>query len=359
MKKSTNKDSPEVIKAKTSPIPISKISEAGYIAMELSTQGLLGAPKVFHIRNFDSTDILKLALSEDEDLPKKVSEMLDQLIQEDDVSVADFHEKEVIETLVRLYKSFYASSIKNVDFNLEEEDFEFLREKYKNDLTAYQTMINDLRDGNWKPKFDIDLDLIETYDIDAETFKSDVTIVNTRTNFSCAFTWPRYGDVLALKDFINVNFKLRDKQFAKLKEIYQFRKSEENRLRKGENVNLAKIPDLGEDDRKKLIEYETEKAVFSAKALKALHLKNINGIDLTEMNLKERMTYANDPRLDYTLMKKVNEYYANMKVGLIDEITIFNPIKEAVEKRKYTFRLLDLFQAIKLYEADELVIRPE
>jgi hypothetical protein len=66
---------------------------------------------------------------------------------------------------------------------------------------------------------------------------------------------------------------------------------------------------------------------------------------------------ASDARIDYKMMKKVNEYYSEMKIGLDDsQVKMFNPITGKSEKRRYSFRILDLLQTIKLYDSDDFDI---
>src|SRR5574344_957288 len=76
---------------------------AGYIPIRLSTLGRVGAPALFHIRNFSTRDLMKISLTDEEDVPAQVLELLKDLIWEEDVDVETFHEEEIIETLVLLY----------------------------------------------------------------------------------------------------------------------------------------------------------------------------------------------------------------------------------------------------------------
>ena len=48
----------------------------GYISINLSTKGKLGAPKEFHIRNFKMKDIMALSLTEQSDLPERIVQVL-------------------------------------------------------------------------------------------------------------------------------------------------------------------------------------------------------------------------------------------------------------------------------------------
>jgi len=330
--------------------------QSGYITIELSTNGLVGAPKRFHARNFDTADLLNLALSENEDLPEKVAKMLDNLILEEDVSVLNFHEKEVVEFLVRLYQAFYSTVLKEVDFPWNEEDIDFLKKQYGENSTEFQTRYADLKAGREKPKVDIDLAAVRTVDIDPATFRTDIYLTEKATGFQAGFSFPRYGDVVVLRNFILQEFRQRDKEFANLKEILKFRQDAEQRIRQGEDIALGRIPNIPEFERNKYKEYETEKSIFTVIAIKALHLIMIDGKDVSNLSLKERMELAQDPRLDYKMMKVVDDFYKKMNIGLEGKVVMKNPLKGVVELRDYSFRLVDLLQAIRLYESDEYSI---
>ena len=331
---------------------------SGYISIELSTQGKVGAPKRFHARNFDTADLMNLALSEDEDLPEKVAMMLDNLILEKDVSVMNFHEKEVIEFLVRLYQAFYSNSLKEIDFPWTEEDINFLKSQFGEDSIEFQTRYMDLKQGRERPKTDIELATVETYDI-PEDFKTNLHLTENKTGFKVGFSFPRYGDVVVLRNFIQQEFREKDKQFANLKEIVKFRRDAEDRVRRGEDIALNRIPNIPEFERNRFKEYETEKALFTIVAIKALHLIEFEGEDVSQLPLKERMNLAKDSRLDYKVSKVMDEFYKKMHIGLKEKVSMRNPLKGVVELRDYSFRLVDILQAIKLYEPDEYSIDVE
>jgi hypothetical protein len=327
---------------------------SGYITIELSTQGLVGAPARFHIRNFDTTDLMNLALSEDEDLPEKVARMLDNLILEKDVSVLNFHEKEVAELLVRLYQAFYSNTLKDVDFPWGDEDIEFLKKQYGGDTSAeFQTRYADLRQGREKPKTDINLAAVETYDLDPNTFKTNLNITKN-DGFKVSFSFPRYGDVVVLRNFILQEFRQRDKEFSAIKEILKFREDAKKRIRDGEWIDLNRIPSIPEFEKEKYKVYETEKAGFTVGAIKALHLISFDGQDVSQMPLKDKLILARDPRLDYNVSKMMDKHYKEkLQLGLKEQVSMKNPLKGVVELRDYSFRLVDILQAIKLYEPDE------
>ena len=330
---------------------------SGYISIELSTQGLVGAPKLFHTRNFDTADLMNLALSEDEELPEKVAMMLDNLILEKDVSVMDFHEKEVVEFLVRLYQAFYSNTLKEIDFPWKDDDIEFLKKQYGGDTAVeFQTRYSDLKQGREKPKTDINLATVETYDLDSTTFKTDIFLTEKTTGFKAGFSFPLYGDVVVLRNFLMQEFRQRDKEFASMKEVLKFREDAKKRVREGEDIAFNRIPNIPEAEREKFKQYETEKAIFTIVAIKALHLINFEGNDVSKLSLKERMELAQDPRLDYKMSKVMDEFYKKMHICLKEQVNMKNPLKGVVEARDYSFRLVDILQAVKLYEPDEYSI---
>jgi hypothetical protein len=330
----------------------------GYISIELSTHGLVGAPARFHTRNFDTSDLMNLALSEDEELPEKVAKMLDNLILEKDVSVMNFHEQEVIEYLVRLYQAYYSTVLKEVDFPWGDADIEYLKTQLGTG-SEFETQVADLRAGRWAPKTDVDLALVETYDIDKASFKKEVYIKEKKTDFQAGFSFPRYGDIVILRNFMLKEFRERDKQFAMVKETLKFRRDAEDRMRRGEEVAFSRLPSIPEAEKEKFRDYEVEKSLFGVMAIKALHLVYFDGQDLRDTPLKDRMALAQDPRLDYKMMKTVNDYFDKLNIGLKKEVKMRNPFTQKFESRRYSFRLVDLLQAIKLYESDEYDINFE
>lgn len=326
---------------------------SGYITIELSTHGLVGAPARFHIRNFDTSDLMNLALSEDEDLPEKVARMLDNLILEKNVSVLDFHEKEVSELLVRLYQAFYSNTLKDIDFPWGDEDIDFLKKQYGGDTSAeFQTRYTDLKQGREKPKTDVNLATVETYDLDPNTFKTNLSITK-KDGFKVGFSFPRYGDVVVLRNFILQEFRQRDKEFSSIKEILKFREDAKKRVREGEEIPFNRIPNIPEIEKEKYKAYETEKAIFTVVAIKALHLINFEGVDVSQIPLKDKLAFAKDPRLDYTISQMMDKHYKKLELGLKDKVSMKNPLKGVVELRDYSFRLVDILQAIKLHESDE------
>lgn len=331
---------------------------SGYIPVELSTEGKLYAPAKFHIRNFTTEDLMGIAFTDDEQLPIKVIDMVDKLVYEDDVSVKDFHEAEVIETLKILYETFYSPVIKDAEYKPTKEDLEWLANNHGGeDSEEYRALERSLSSKKWAPKVDIDLSKVSTYKL-PENFKSRATI-KKKNGFTCVYSMPKYGDVITLKEFTDLIFSEKDKQFASISRTLKFKQDSEERWRRGENINLASIPQVPKKQLEEYNEYTLERSVFLMIALRALHLEEINGQDLSRVPLEKRFELAKDPELDYSTFKKVSETFANYPIGVNNKVPIINPITNVPGEYEYPFRLLDILQAIRNNDPDGTVIEFE
>jgi hypothetical protein len=331
--------------AVTSTIP------AGYIPIELSTAGALGAPAKFHIRNFDTSDILNLAISDESEIPEKVSKILDDLIYED-ISVLDFHEKEVVELLVRIYQAFFSQILKDVDFPYTEEDLKALKTKFG--PAEYDVKITELKNRKYVPKTDIFLSEVSTLDVNEDNpVHREIYISHKNTGFKAGFGFPKFGDVLVLRKFIKDYFRQKDKQFAHIRETLEFRNNAKERILQGEEINLRSLPSIPTSEIEAFKEYEEEKTYYGVLALKALHLIHLDGVDLSNTPLSEKLLLAKDPRLDFNMSKKVTDYFGNLKIGIEEKIEMRNPFTAQNEVRRYSFRLLHLLQSLKLHDSDE------
>ena len=325
----------------------------GYIKVNLSTKGYLGAPKEFYIRNMSTEDLLSMALTDDEDLPVKTYQMLQSLIYGDDVDIKDFHEAEVIETLVTLYRTFYSPYMKNLDYRLSEKDWDFIANQCGGRSTEdFRSRERSYKNGEWKPKIDINLETLKTYPVD-NNLKTKVKC-KKKDGFTCTYSFPRYGDVIVLREFLKKLFKEKDKQFESLERTYRYRIDAEKRIRDGENINYQSLPTIPKAELDKLKAYQEEKSIFVMVAVRALHLIEFDGEDLSNTPLEKKMEYARDPRLDYTTFTKISDYFNSMNVGLEKRVEVYNPVTGGVEKVDWTFRLYDILQAIRDNGSDEV-----
>lgn len=324
----------------------------GYINITLSTRGKVGAPESFWIRNFIPEDLAVLATTPENDMPIKVVETLDKMIWNPDpnniISVKNFHEKEVIETLLDIYEVFYTTIFPDQTWVLTDEDYEFLSNRYGGKRSdAYRRYIQAIEDGDFKPKFDLDISKLEYYEV-PDDLKTSVRVKKKigDEEVSIKFSLPKYGDFVTLKFFIDEMYKKEDARWHRIGEIIKFREDAKERLRKGEDVNFASVPNVPDNEYEGYKKYEEEKVLFTMTATKALYIEEFNGQSLVGMPLEEKLQIARDPRISYTLFQQAQKMFETLKFGYKEEITVFDPIMEKVVNRNYTFQLSDLLQAI-------------
>jgi len=351
-----------------------KGTPAGYIPVELSTRGLLGAPKLFHIRNLNTEDLMELGLSDEEDLPIKAVTMLDNIILEHDpadsksVSVKKFHEKEVMELILFVYEAFYTDTLTDLTWTLTDEDIEFLKESKGGELSdEYRSFMRAIEQKTYVPKFEVNLKTGVDYHEIPDDIKTTVR-VNGRNGFSAKFCLPKYGDVVDLKYFIESKYKEEDKRYANVANSIKMRKDAEDRLMRGENINLRGLPDVPKFEKDKFREYEIEKSIFAMTAIKAYHLMEINHVDPNNMDkmydvsnlpMEKKMEMAKSPEIDHSTFHQVQDMFSKLQFGIKEEITVKDPILERIVQRKYSFQLIDLLQAIRDKRPAEVVLTYE
>lgn len=339
-----------------------KIPE-GYMTMELSTKGKFGAPKEFHIRNFKTEDLISLAIEDEDKVQEAAAEMLQGLIYEpkEEVDIYKFHTKEVVETFLRLYKRFYQTTLKGLQWELTDEDKELIaQQEGGKDTDAYRRRIAAIQRGEEKQFFDIDLKNVEYYDIpDNVTGTIRVTQKYGDKDFIVEYSYPRYGDAMMLKKFVSEipEIKEGEKRFASITENVKFRQRMEQAWKDGENVPLERIPKFTQKDMEDFNKFQKKKAIFATRAVKALHLKSIDGTDISDLPLSKKLEYADDPRLDHSTFEQVNKIYEEMKIGPKEDIKVLDPYTRKVAQIHYTFRLFPLIQAISNNKSDAVDIR--
>ncbi len=333
---------------------VENVSPNGYIPVKLSTKGYIGAPKLFHMKNFDTADLMDLALSEQEDLPIKLISLFDKLIYEKDISVADFHTNEVIELLIVSIRSYLSRYIKDLPYDLTDEDWEYQKAHLEPEEVA---MFKAELGKSINPKVTLDIDSFTYYQID-ETTKTTLSISNKATGFSARFSYPRYGDVAVLKRFVDTEFKQRDKKFASAINIMKFREAQENKFMSGDSsINYRHIPDITESEKKELQEYSAEKGLFMIPVLKALHLVELDGKDVSDLSLQKRVELIkDDARFTHEILSAVNNTFEkSFKCGINTEaIDYLNPITQRRVTGPFLLRLDYLLQTINNAESDNI-----
>ena len=326
---------------------VEKDIPVGYLRMELSTKGLLGAPKVFHVRNFDTKEIVELSITADTELPLKLANILDRLIFEDDVFINEFHENEVIELIVKLFAIFYDTTIE-LDFPWDDSDIEFLLENNKGDLA------DSLKAGSWQPKAFVDLAKLDFYNVDESTLKKHVELTSRKTNFKVKFSYPKYGDAVVIKKYLSTSFKESTNEIKDILKRLEIRKKVFTDAETSHTeINARLLPFISKEELDLYTEYEMEKALFAVDLVRALHLESFDGKDLSKTSLSEKIPFIADPRISHTVTQTIEKEFKQMEFGINPELEVLNPITKVPCKRRFLFRILDLLQTFKTFESDE------
>lgn len=326
------------------------MAPAGYIKITLSTEGKVGAPAEFHIRNFKTRDIMSLALTEEDVLPERVLSLLGDLIYEKDVDVKQFHENEVIETLLLLYHAFYAPSF-DITFPVNEEDYAYIRDN--NPAVEAERKIADLESGRWVPHTTISIvDDIHTFDLDSN-FKPVALLKSKATGFTIGFRIPRYGDTLIIKKWLRETFKEEEEKFQRTARIFEMQERAMASLEEGVMIDIDSIPRVSEQEEEDYNNFRIRRAGVIVDVIRALHLNVFDGEDVSNKSLAERYEIIQDPRIDEKVARKLDEHFEKLEFGVKPEVSMLNPITQEVCSREYSFRLVDILQAIKVSPDDE------
>lgn len=323
---------------------------AGYVPIVLSTKGKIGAPEKFHIRNFKTKDIMSLALTEEEALPERLVSLLQDLIYEKEVDVKKFHENEIIETMLLLYHSFYADTIE-VPFPIEEEDFEYLREKYPPAVAAEK--IQDITSGKWKPQTTISISKdIDTYELPSD-FSSVAIVKSKQSGFTLGFRLPYYGDTIIVKKWLRETFGDSEKKFQKTAKILEIQEKMTRDAELGKEVHWESIPRISDQEEEEYNNFRIQRAGVIVDIVRALHLYIYDGEDVSNKSLSERYEMIQDPRIDERVARKLDKHFEDMQFGVIPEVKMRNPLTEEECQRRYSFRLVDILQAASVSTDDE------
>lgn len=319
---------------------------AGYIEISLSTKGKLGAPKVFHIRNFKVKDVISLSLTDDTNLPNRLIKVLNSMIYED-VDVSDWHEKEIEELMVYVYMTFFNGVILDMPFTVTEEDRQWLRDHDKKNI------LEDIDNKKWTPRTDIDIASgVDTYDL-PEDYDPNITITNKKTGFFVTFGYVKYGDQLKIKRWLDSYFADKEKKFEKYKKAVEYNNSIMYRLQDDPSL-LDKTIDLDPEETEAYNEYTSEKLEVLTDIVKIISVTNYNGMDVTKMSLSDKYELlSQDARIDVGMINKLTKRQNKYQFGIKPEVKMRNPITGGVVSRPFTFRLSTILSAIQLSGDDE------
>jgi len=308
-------------------IEYSKNPPLGYLPITLSTNGSFGTPSKVWVRNFSLEDTLHLSMATEELLPEYLISVLNKNIwSTEEVNVASWAEKQVVELLLKLYANFYGTSINDITFPIKDEDIEYLRKNKKEDT------IKKIEDG-WKPITDIQLTNINFIDV-KEPYKSNIRI-KSKSGFSVLFSIPRFGDTIALKKIIKEKYYESDKIYDPISERYE------------NNPELVSLEEL-----EAMKKYYLEKALYITTITKAFYIKEVNGVSLEDKSYEEKIELCSDARIDFKMNEEYEKILSTLNYGIDPEVKIKNPLTGKLCARRFVFRPSDIFQAIYLSKTD-------
>ena len=329
----------------------------GYLKINMSTRGLYGAPASFHVRNFSVDEALELGMvaTTPEDLPLKVTNLIQGVIYEKDVNVSNFFDQEVAELMIKFYKAFYQSSLKDQKYEPTDSDKEWVKKTlYKGvDGPDYQNWLRGVKTGKIPLSYDLDLNSVRYYPVGDKAHKF---IKATKRGFEMMFQYPRFGDAAILQKAVKEAFRAEDRQFGPLYDAYKRKEEMDAALRRGEDVNPAAIPYIDPEDLKAVKNFEMRKQAFIITQMKGMYLYSWGGEIVADKPLSERIAISNDPRYDYSLYQTITETLNKLEIGPIPKVQIQNPVTGAIQEIDHPFRTLELLAAIKDYRSDDTII---
>lgn len=297
----------------------------GYIPIELSTEGKLSLPKVVHLRNFDTTEIVDLVSQIDENKLSSLVRMFGECCYED-VDFSQATDKELLEIALTIYKNFYSNVITDFSFPLDENDLEFLYEHNPE-------LLEKIKKGKNRPTVDIPISSIDINRLPKD-FKEPITIKDKGTNESYSFKIPRIADGLIVQEYIRVKYEDEDERMYKI----------EQKLLEERQLKIdAK---LSGKERKAFKEYEKSRAVDHVKAIQKLCLVKLNGVELTDLDSKL------DTHIPQGVWTAYTQFLENLKMGVQDDVKVLSPITNKEETRRFEFRSYDIMEAISVFRDD-------
>lgn len=319
----------------------------GYIEVSLSTKGLLGAPKSFHIRNFKMKEILALSMTDPANLPARLISILDGMVYED-VDVASWHEKEVEELMVYLFMTFYRSVIDDLPYPLEASDLEAVKARPNG-----EAMLRDIEEGRYVPRTTLDIaNDVDTYDL-PNTFDPHVTITNRKTGFHVTFGYIKYGDQVVIRRWIESLFGEEERSFASVKARLEHNRGVMQRF-KDEPEKIEGLQPVDPMEESAYQDFLIRKLQTITEAAHIVSITDYDGQDVSGLDIDEKYgLLSEDARIDAGLIKKLAVRQAKMAFGLKPEVSMRNPITGEVVKRPFSFRIPSLVQAMQLSGCDE------
>lgn len=294
---------------------------AGYVRISLSTKGKISeAPDICFARAMTASEILSLSLYIKEEVQGPLIGILDSIIYKSEenpvASVAKWTMEEVIEFIIKYYSNFFGVKLSEIDYTPIQSEFDKLAEQ-KRDVE-----IDSIKKGMWKPKIDLDLSKIEYLSLPEKASKRLIVTDEKNKDFSVAFRFPYYGDILIINQIMNA-YKESNK----------------------DNANK---------------EGTIDETVLYTLLSNAILIDKINDTDISNLSVKDKLEMIkNDSKFSLSMFDKVNEEFDKIKFGINEDIIIKSPLTGETITRRFHFRVMDVISAIILYESNDYVVRFE
>jgi hypothetical protein len=316
----------------------------GYIPIELSTNGKLGVPKVVHIRNFTTGDLVELSLYSTDIVPEKLISVINSL-SFDKIDVGTWPDRSIIELMVKMYMNYFTPMMYNIYFPWDETDLEFLNNAGRHEEA------DALEKGKLKPEIDLDLRNLNFINLN-DSIKSFVIIKKKATQFSNALeakflAYPRFGDIVLVKKAVEDRFYEEDKKYAKVKQDVSII---DRYIEEGRSVDIIGVVDplLYAAWQK----HEFNKSLYLIKSTQALYLHSFNGRDLSNASIDEKIKVLDNPEFDIKIGRVIEQQYNKLNFGIDPIIKVKNPFTGLICDRRFSFRIVDILSAIQSYRVD-------
>lgn len=313
---------------------------AGYLAVELSTKGKLGAPSLIHIRNFKVKDIISLSLTSEADLPHRLIQILNDAIYED-VDVGEWHEKEVEELMFNVFATFYKNSLTDIIFPIEDEDLEYIKDV---DESLYDSIIN----KEWTPRTSIDLfNDVSTYSV-ADNFNPRIKITNKKTGFYVVFDFIKYKDQVIIRRWLDDLYRAESVKYKLIEDQIAFNDNLYNKASEDPEV-IKKAILIDPVQERNYKDFLARKLQTALEIVRVVSIVDCNGEDVSKLSIDEKYKrFSEDARIDYGMIAKLEKRQSKQLIGIKPEVSMWNPIKNERCLRRFSFRISSIIQAMQL-----------
>ena len=301
--------------------PQEKVLDEFEFTIDMSTQGNLYAPAKVHIRNFSTSEMLDLGLSSQEDLYRKVVELLRKT---SDIPVPEeLSERELDEILIKIYFHYYGEKIP-LAYVVSEDDINFQK-----------THLDDKMYKAWRSSIESEPPTIE-YSPEAIDFaenpsKKYKVRVNTEKH-KITYRILKIKDVFMLDDFLAAKYP-KDARLEKVGEDINKRDSEIE-------VTGHSSIDIPKEKEAEWLAYRNRSVVDQVKYTEYLAIDDVDGKSFEGMPLEEKFNWLDENQV--LSMKSFNTAsYALSKIpyGPMTKGKFKSPITGEEVENYYPFRL--------------------